>query len=308
MSSCGFHSFSPSALVANRLFRAGDAAHSFPPTGGLGLNTGIGDVHNLAYKIAAVNQGWASPSLFSSYEAERKQIALVNAQQSVKNGLEIFGLLKKLGTTDPDIRKAKENLYARVQDSKHLPKILDGIEGQREHFNNHGLHIGYIYGDMKIPACASTYTPSFIPGARLPHAWLVGKPIVNLTQDITPIDSSYVEEFSEEGLKAREYSVLDICASDAFTIFADARFKDHWCGAVEQLRLKFPEHPKINLALLGEHFDLMKSQRPNTWAADMGISTGGAVVVRPDQHILAVLDRQSAFEHVIRPFEKHLGI
>ena len=46
---------------------AGDAAHAFPPTGGLGLNTGIGDVHNLAYKLAAVHQGWASESVLQSY-------------------------------------------------------------------------------------------------------------------------------------------------------------------------------------------------------------------------------------------------
>ena len=82
---------------AGKVFLAGDAAHSFPPNGGLGLNSGIADVHNLAYKIAAVLKGWASDSLLESYQADRRPVAEVNALQSVKNGKQIFGLLKALG-------------------------------------------------------------------------------------------------------------------------------------------------------------------------------------------------------------------
>ncbi len=66
-------------------FLAGDAAHRFPPTGGLGLNTGIQDAHNLAWKLAAVINGWASESLLSTYETERQPIARRNAEQSRYN-------------------------------------------------------------------------------------------------------------------------------------------------------------------------------------------------------------------------------
>jgi 2-polyprenyl-6-methoxyphenol hydroxylase-like FAD-dependent oxidoreductase len=64
------------ALVAERyrdgrVFLAGDAAHHMPPTGGFGLNTGVQDVHNLAWKLAAVLHGWAGADLLDSYEAER---------------------------------------------------------------------------------------------------------------------------------------------------------------------------------------------------------------------------------------------
>lgn len=79
-------------------FLAGDAAHSFPPTGGLGLNSGLADVHNLAFKIAAVCDGVASDSLLDTYNADRRHVAEVNSLQSVKNGQKIFGLLKSLGT------------------------------------------------------------------------------------------------------------------------------------------------------------------------------------------------------------------
>ena len=51
---------SPSAIAHGRIFLAGDAAHEMPPTGGFGMNTGVQDVHNLAWKLAAVLQGQAS--------------------------------------------------------------------------------------------------------------------------------------------------------------------------------------------------------------------------------------------------------
>lgn len=92
-------------LTNEPMSSAGDAAHSFPLTGGLGLNSGLGDVHNLAYKLAAVHHGSAKDATLDTYDAERGQIALVNSQQSVKNGKKIFGLLKALGTTDPGHRR-----------------------------------------------------------------------------------------------------------------------------------------------------------------------------------------------------------
>lgn len=117
--------------------RAGDAAHSFPPTGGLGLNSGLADVHNLAYKIAAVHQGWAAPSILDSYQADRRWVAEVNSRQSVKNGQKIFGLLKTLGTAGiHDNVTARKNLYASLSDPEKKRMIDAGIEDQREHFDN----------------------------------------------------------------------------------------------------------------------------------------------------------------------------
>jgi 4,5-epoxidase len=59
----------------NRILLAGDAAHIHSPLGGQGLNTGIGDAENLAWKLALVVQGQAQPALLDSYEAERRPIA-----------------------------------------------------------------------------------------------------------------------------------------------------------------------------------------------------------------------------------------
>src|ERR1700719_807118 len=71
-----------SAVVAARyrdgsVFLAGDAAHEMPPTGGFGLNTGVQDVHNLAWKIAAVLRGRADETLLDSYHAERQPLGTI---------------------------------------------------------------------------------------------------------------------------------------------------------------------------------------------------------------------------------------
>lgn len=58
-----------------RAFIAGDAAHIHSPTGGLGLNTGMQDAYNLAWKLALVICGLADPALLDSYEAERTPVA-----------------------------------------------------------------------------------------------------------------------------------------------------------------------------------------------------------------------------------------
>ena len=59
-----------------RVFLAGDAVHQLSPTGAIGMNTGIGDVVDLGWKLAAVVQGWGGPNLLASYDSERQPIGL----------------------------------------------------------------------------------------------------------------------------------------------------------------------------------------------------------------------------------------
>jgi putative polyketide hydroxylase len=80
--------FQPSAMVADsfragRVFLAGDAAHLTTPFGALGMNCGIADAHNLAWKLAGVIQGWAGDALLDTYEAERRPVALVTSDASI---------------------------------------------------------------------------------------------------------------------------------------------------------------------------------------------------------------------------------
>ena len=68
---------------AGRVFLAGDAAHVWPPTGGLGANTGIQDAHNLAWKLALVLGGQAGPELLDTYDAERRPVGVLTMGQAL---------------------------------------------------------------------------------------------------------------------------------------------------------------------------------------------------------------------------------
>ena len=72
---------------AGRLFIAGDAAHSHPPYGGYGINTGFEDARNLGWKLAAVLQGWASPELLDSYTAERQPVFASTARDFIEKSI-----------------------------------------------------------------------------------------------------------------------------------------------------------------------------------------------------------------------------
>jgi putative polyketide hydroxylase len=77
-----------------RVFLVGDAAHVMPPTGGFGSSTGIQDAHNLAWKLAAVLDGWADPALLDSYDEERRPICQATVEQAVlrsKDRLRLLG-------------------------------------------------------------------------------------------------------------------------------------------------------------------------------------------------------------------------
>ncbi|MFV2088257.1 FAD-dependent monooxygenase [Micromonospora sp. LOL_021] len=72
------------AYRRGRVFLAGDAAHLVPPTGGFGASTGIQDVHNLAWKLAAVRSGAAGPGLLDTYQAERQPVAWMTLQGTMR--------------------------------------------------------------------------------------------------------------------------------------------------------------------------------------------------------------------------------
>jgi 2-polyprenyl-6-methoxyphenol hydroxylase-like FAD-dependent oxidoreductase len=138
-----------------RVFLVGESAHLNPPWGGHGFNTCVGDAVNLAWKIAAVEHGWAAPSLLDSYETERR------------------------GVVEQTVASAETNMRSLAGE---LPTDSQAIQlAKRAEFHSLGLVLGYSYagspvvqpgGPRPVPADISRYTPTTDPGARLPHRWL----------------------------------------------------------------------------------------------------------------------------------------
>jgi 2-polyprenyl-6-methoxyphenol hydroxylase-like FAD-dependent oxidoreductase len=288
------------------VFLAGDAAHSFPPNGGLGLNSGIADVHNLAYKVAAVLKGWGSESLLNSYEAERRPIAEINALQSVKNGKQIFGLLKALGTAgieNPQI--ARKNLYRTIQDPENSEEIQRQIEEQREHFDNLELHIGYVYGGIDRPANASNFSPKFVPGARLPHAWI--NPLeTEFKHKLSALDVSYVSELSTQEIERRRYSTLDLCERDGFTMLVGC--ESTWKQKLDSMSATIAtKSPPVYIKMLGMDFEMEETANAASWIDRTGISEGNSILVRPDQHILGFLSEDESLSDLERLLDTHTG-
>ncbi|KAF4333206.1 3-propionate hydroxylase [Fusarium beomiforme] len=286
------------------VFLAGDAAHSFPPTGGLGLNSGLADVHNLAFKIAHALQNPKSPTILDSYTEERRHVAEVNSRQSVKNGQKIFGLLKALGTAGiPDINEARKKLLQTIGDPEKMKEVDAGVEDQREHFDNLNLHIGYVYGDTKIPAHASHFKPSFRPGARLPHVWLRGS-LPSSVPQLKSVNLSYAKEFSAEDIRARQYTSLDLCAPDAWTILLPSS-EDKLHAAVSTIARNH-EHIKFNTLKLGNDFDVASGSAFN-WLGESGLTQGRALLIRPDQHIFGSFSTETESRELDHKLSLFLG-
>ncbi|KAK2971046.1 hypothetical protein RJ640_030796 [Escallonia rubra] len=114
----------------SRVILAGDAAHRFPPAGGFGMNTGIQDVHNLAWKLASVVKGIAPTSILSTYEMERMPIANFNTALSLENFRAAMAVPAALGldpTTANTVHQVINNTVGFILPSKVQRSILDGL-------------------------------------------------------------------------------------------------------------------------------------------------------------------------------------
>ena len=267
-----------------RVFLVGDAAHRFPPTGGLGMNTGIADAHNLCWKLAAALRGVGGDPLLDSYEVERRPVAQRNCDESRRNFDKMFDVIEAIGLS-PDapqllarimgnrlvrfLPAALRNVLQRaltapaaflirrlLKEGPARKRVQAAIAEQAGHFDRLGLDIGYCYGQgaidagdrppTPISAGVSEYVPSWSPGARLPHVWIT--------------------------LRGERRSTHDLIGYDKFTLIAGSS------------NVRFTESARA--AAMGEGIALEVVAVDNfEWTGAGGIPPDGAVLVRPDGHI-----------------------
>lgn len=236
-------------MQQGRVFLAGDAAHIMTPYGGKGANSGVQDVHNLTWKLAMVLGGKASPDLLKTYSMERQPVGLYHAEQSGKMANR-YGLLKKIM-----VRFYRAFLTVMIIHVFRLQKLfpktpvkqLGGLFGLPEYQYFSPAIVGTKPGDH-------TYTRTGVldgrPGTRLPHLW-----------------TEY---------QGHKVSTLDVV--DQRFVLLTGLHNDGWRVAADMISRKM-EMP-LPVFSLGAGGDL--AYQGASLKKILGISGGGAVLVRPD--------------------------
>ena len=173
--SCGTwtagHSLVAQTFQRGRVFIAGDAAHLFTPTGGLGYNTAVEDAVNLGWKLASVLRGAGPPALLASYDPERRPLAVRNTSYA-RHFADSVGLFPARPLLEEDSaagarerRAASEHLDAHVRLEFNIPGVTFG--GRYD-----GSPVIVPDGSTPPPDSANSYVPTACPGGRPPHAWM----------------------------------------------------------------------------------------------------------------------------------------
>jgi len=240
------------AYQSGNMFLVGDAAHRFPPTGGIGMNTGIQDAHNLVWKLAMVENG-VKPALLETYEVERKPVAETNSTQSLSNAMKMSEVAQSLDA-DGDKQISMSDINAVLTNPNLSARTQTAIDHQSAHFNMSGLDLGFCYRSNAlvedgIPPQSdnpvSKYLPSTTPGGRMPHIWLTVGETQQSTLDlinygrflVLATDSVENLEAVTNELRDKGYPVdLESIGTDTNLQPADDSFVDLFNGEVLLIR------------------------------------------------------------------------
>lgn len=282
-----------------RIFLAGDAAHSFPPTGGLGLNTGVQDAHNLAWKLATVLKGRAGPALLESYEQERRPVARENLEHSLRNFEKMNDLSRVAGLDHSQLRRFQAlhegRLFRRLPmawqrrvighglrralgklailgaDDAHGQRAREAfrqrLPGQVPHYHFPGLDLGFRYRDGAIIP-----EPAAAPEAE--------DPVTTYRPTTAPggrLPHIWVER------SGTRRSIHDMLEATSFTLLVHEDGADAWRTALSQIEGALPMPVRCFSIGAGSGADLLDPE--GAWPALTETGPTGAVLVRPDGHV-----------------------
>ena len=209
-----------------RVFIAGDAAHLWVPYAGYGMNAGIADALNLSWLLAARINGWGAEGMLDGYEAERKpiteQVSRFAMSHAVKAIAERTQIPPNFLDDTPEAARQREEI-GREAEALHV-----------EQFACAGLNFGYFYDQSPLIAydgehtpgyTMADYTPSTVPGCRLPHFWLqdgqslydaMGEEFVLLRFDSSVSVDRLVESARRAGVPLEVLDLSEEQAPDAY--------------------------------------------------------------------------------------------
>lgn len=256
--------------TVGRVFCVGDAVHRHSPNNGLGSNTAIQDSYNLAWKLAYVLKGLATPILLETYNEERTPIArqiVKRASQSISEYGQIFdalGLSMKKDAEDliGNIRKLKENDKIAADTRE---KLRQAIAHKSYEFNTHGVELNQRYNSKAVVSDGTEepewkrdkelyYQASTRPGAKLPHVWL-----------------------QQGGMKV---SSLDLCGKGKFSLLTGIG-GEAWVEAAKAVAAQ--TGVDIQTFIIGPGRAVKDIN--GDWAKQREIREAGCVLVRPDGYI-----------------------
>jgi len=266
----GLSGWNMSAQVADtyrrdRVILAGDACHRFPPTGGLGLNTGVQDAHNLVWKLDAVIRGRAPDSLLDSYQLERRPIAVHNTDHSVSNLTNMAMIDEALGLAT----LAPVDADAGKGPCRTWPSDLVGIDGDDPEARSKRA---------RIQAAIDAQAPHFSHGAEVDLGFVYAEGAI-LRDETHPVDPARKGAriggrlpFATTG-QGFPGSTLDHVAPEGLTLYTNGPgWEEAAATASRQAGLPVALRPLQNY---GRHA-----------AQIMDLPEGGAIAVRPDGHVV----------------------
>lgn len=252
-----------------RVFLIGDAAHRQTPGAGIGLNSGIQDAHNIAWKLYLVLRGSASPALLDTYEVERRPVISRNVAWSLFAMSNMALPMLAMGLSPVMPREVNEAEFAKLFQANEdgetrRARLAEIFRTQRVEYTAHDMEMGFTYGsgaivdDGSAPAwrdpMGAEYRPTARPGSRLPHAWL-----------------------DCNGVRCSPHHLIPL---GGFLLLTGAD-GDRWCRAAIHVAEELGVEMKT--CRVGPSGDAIDPS--GRWLKQCEISSDGAVLVRPDGHI-----------------------
>ncbi|XP_010248896.1 PREDICTED: uncharacterized protein LOC104591655 isoform X3 [Nelumbo nucifera] len=301
----------------NRIILAGDAAHRFPPAGGFGMNTGIQDAHNLAWKIACLVKGIAPPSILRTYEMERRPIAIFNTALSVQNFKAAMSVPSALGL-DPTVANKEYILSERnpLGSSRlvKLQRIFDEGKSLQLQFPTEDLGFRYLQGALvpdsdKVPNALKetptglrrNFIPSAEPGSRLPHMTVKVLQKLSNKETFSTLDlvsGNKIEFLLIVAPKKQSYDL----ARAAFKVAKEFKVSLKVCVIWPHRVAEKMDGSRAALIPNTNYIDVEEVWRSSSslsWWGICQVTDRGAILVRPDEHIAWRAKSEVLGDHVL---------